>query len=115
MSEPSYPSYRSSAEMLPAQRFFFMYFMADSLDDQLDVEEAVDAYLLGQAGPDPDGRRLLDELDDLIAGPLTDDQIADRIEVEWDADGGPGDVGATARELLRRIRAHLMRRAAESA
>ena len=115
MSQPSYPSHRSSADMLPAQRFFFMYFMADSLDNLLDVEEAVDTYLLSQTSSDPGGRRLLVELEELIAGPLTDDQIAERIEDEWNANGGPEDVGTTARELLHRIRAHLMRRAGESA
>lgn len=67
-----------------ARQFFYSFFRQDFLQDESSVEEAVEEYV-GCEGDDPGAENLRNDIEELIASDLSDEELASLIEVTWGA------------------------------
>lgn len=77
--------HKTSMGLTGLHKFFFVYFFDDALEEQFNVDSALATYLKSERS-DPQGRLLLSETDALLARHLTDDELAQIIEIEWDSE-----------------------------
>jgi hypothetical protein len=89
-----YPSRRkTSVGLVGLHKFFFVYFYNDSAGDMTSLDEALETYLKREQS-DSRGELLLKEVDALLARNLTDHELAQIIEIEWDTEADNSTVGS---------------------
>src|SRR5262249_6456573 len=90
------------------RKFMRGYFYTDWADsDPADVDASIDEYLTAETADDPTGEVLLKELNELISRNLTNEQLIELIERDWNVRVNSEAAGFTYTETLPRISYYL--------